>query len=236
MIAAIRRRLRRTGTADAGISLTELIVAMMIFGIVLTVVGSMFATMTKATTYANATDQNVRNASNGMNAMSRMLRSAQNLPQVNTTDRPAFSDARAETVTLVTAVNLDPATTDDTTPLEVTFAVDAKRNLRETTRTGVHPTAGSPYWVFNSTSPVTARTITTPVSTTPSGQAPLFRYYGSDGVELVPPTGASLSGDDLADIASVAITLRQANSKSTLDNGITLVNTVMLENLRDGNG
>lgn len=236
MIAATRRRLRVDEHREAGISLTELIVAMMIFGIVLTVVGSMFATMTKATTYANATDQNVRNASNGMNAMSRMLRSAQNLPQANTTDRPAFSDARAEAVTLVTAVNLDPTTTDDTTPLEVTFAVDAKRNLRETTRTAVHPTALSPYWVFNSTSPTTARTITTPVSTTPSGAAPLFRFYDPDGAELVPPTGASLSGDDLADIASVAITLRQANTKSTLDNGITLVNTVMLENLRGGNG
>jgi type II secretory pathway pseudopilin PulG len=234
--AGLRGRPRNLGPSDAGISLAELIVAIMVFGIVLTVVGSMFGTMTKATTYANATDQNVRNASNGMNAMSRMFRSAQNLPQLNTTDRPAFSDARAESATLVTAVNLDPSTTDESTPLEVRFTVDAKRNLRETTRTAVRPSVGSTYWVFNATSPTTARTITTPVSSTPSGAAPLFRYFSADGVELVPPTGGTLSGDDLDDIASVSITLRQANSKSTLDNGVTLVNTVMLENLRKGNG
>ncbi|PZF69138.1 hypothetical protein DEJ33_01915 [Curtobacterium sp. MCPF17_047] len=236
MITRIRRRLSSTGCPDSGISLSELIVAMMIFGIVLTVVGSVFGTMTKATTYANATDQNVRNASNGMNGLTRMFRSAQNLPQVNTTDRPAFSVAQSESATFVTAVNLDPSTADDTTPLEVSFSVDVSRNLRETTRKAVHPAPTSPYWVFDATSPTTSRTLTSPVSTTPSGQNPLFRYFDANGAELVPAAGSSLSGDALDDIASVAITLRQANTKSTLDNGVTLVNTVMLENLRKGNG
>lgn len=233
---AVRRALRAIRSDDRGISLPELIVTIMIFGIVLTVVGSMFATMTKATTYANATDSNVRSASNGMNEMTRMFRSARTNPVINADDAPAFSYAGKEQATFVTAVNLDPATTDDTTPLQVTFAVDAKRNLVETQLTGVHPNASSTYWLFNSSSPVTKRTLTSPVGVAPSGGDPLFRYFDASGAELVPPATGSLTGDDLASVSSVAITLRQSNSKSTIDNSVTLVNTVALENLRDGDG
>lgn len=221
----LRRRLTGTHGDDRGLSLAELLVTIMIFGIVLTVVTGTFVSLTRTTTQAGNTDSNVRNASNGMNELTRQIRSAVNVQVPNATaDAPAFQDARPESLTVSTAVNQVGSTAQ---PQLVTFTVGAGRSLVEQ-KTASLPLQTS-YWQFTGTK--TSRTLAGPVTVASASVPVLFQYADVAGNPLTPDTSlGKLSVDQLKLIASVTITL-SIKSSSANDSGVTLVNTVGLPNI-----
>jgi prepilin-type N-terminal cleavage/methylation domain-containing protein len=221
---SIRERLRGGHQGDHGLSLAELLVTIMIFGIVLTVVTGTFVSLTRTTSLANRTDSNVRTASNGMNEVTRQIRSAVVVPVPGvTTNAPAFIEASTEGVTFTTAVNQTGSTNQ---PQLVRFSLAADRSLVENKTASVP--IQSTYWAF--TGAVTTRTLTGPVSIASAKVPVLFQYADSSGALLIPGATGKLAATQLAQIASVTVTL-SVKSTSAYDNGVTLVNTVGLPNI-----
>lgn len=217
------RRLRARRLDDRGVSLAELLVTIMIFGIVLTVVTGMFVSLTRVTTQANATDQNVRQVSNGMNELAREIRGAVNNPVPNVADAASFSVATTESMTFSTAVNQSGSTAQ---PQLVTFALAANRSLVETKTAAV--AYQTSYWQF--TGAVSKRTLTGPVSASSASVPVLFQYFDSTGTQLTPNAQGALTGTQMGNISTVTVTLTIKSTRAG-DTGVTLVNSVGTPNL-----
>lgn len=213
---------------DAGLSLAELIVAMMVFGIIVAVVTTTFISLTKATAQARGVDANTRVASNVMNEVSRVVRAARTIPTPGGTEATSFSLATTESLTLTTAVNGADSLT--TVPRKVTFGVAADRSLVETTVVGTP--LQTDYWQFVSTP--TKRTLGGSVVTTASSGAPLFTYYDFTGAVLTPDSGGALSATQLPAIAAVQVSVTIDRTATRSSQAVTLQTTVSLSNLVGG--
>jgi type II secretory pathway pseudopilin PulG len=229
------KRLRtalRGAPGDAGTTLSELIVAIVIFGVLLTVVTGLFTTMSRSLNYSQAVDGNVRNGSNGMNELVRQIRGAYDNPQLNQPDADAFDLATTESMRFTTLVNLSGSTA---VPQQVTFSItpDAARNLAETRVQVADPTAG--YFSFGGAT--TRRVLTTGVAATPAGGVPLFVYFDSSGAAMTPDATGALTQIQRSRITSVGITLRvRTTSSSSLSNTVEFKNRVDLANLATTGG
>jgi prepilin-type N-terminal cleavage/methylation domain-containing protein len=216
--------IKRARRDERGLTLAELLVTVLIFALVLTVVTGTFVTMVRATTFANATDTNVRTGSDAMDEMTRVLHAAMNNPRPNQSDAPAFSVANSESATFSTAVNMSGSTL---TPEQVSLTLDSSRRIVETVTAG--QLYNSTYYQF--TGAVTTRVLSSPVTATPTGGDALFVYFDANNNRLTPDATGALSSSQISSIASVQITLRLTNSNSTIDNSVTLTNQVGLPNL-----
>jgi prepilin-type N-terminal cleavage/methylation domain-containing protein len=212
---------------DAGVSLAELLVAMMVFGIVLTVVSTTFVSLAKATSQARAIDLNTRVASTGLADLTRTVRAARTIPVPGGTETPAFSVATTEALTLTTAVNTADSVT--TVPRKVSFTVQPDRSLVETTIVG---TSTADYWTF--TTAARKRVIGGSVLSTAVSGTPLFSYVDFSGKELVPDASGALTTTQMSSIAGVRISLSVDRAGTLTAQTITLQNTVSLSNLVGG--
>lgn len=235
-------RLRRLlADRQAGISLTELIVAMMVFTLVLTIVSGAFVAFSKTNAVGRATDTNVLQASNGMNELARIIRAGTVRPvSGQSTPDPAFVAASAESLTIYAYVNLAGSSS---TPERVQFTVDpTTRALSETVVVGRESPVGSGYWFFDGVSstrvlasavaPAASGAACSAQGATPSSSAPLFCYLDAGGA--VVPVGAGATASQLPQIASVSITLAIRGSATSRDTAVTLQNTVGIPNLLTG--
>lgn len=209
--------------SDTGVSLAELIVAIMILGIVLTVVSGTFSSLARATSQARTIDQATREATNGLDSMTRVIRAATNNPVPNsTTLAPSFSVAGTDSMTLISAVNLSGSVNK---PQQTSYRVDATtRRLVETTTQSV--SVSSTFWEFSGAT--TSRTLSSPVATI---STPLFRYYDVAGQPLTPQANGLLTDDQEKSVASVSITLSVAGAGAGTNDDVTLASVVILTNL-----
>jgi prepilin-type N-terminal cleavage/methylation domain-containing protein len=208
---------------DAGVSLAELLVAIMIFGIVLTVVTTTFVSLTRATSQARSVDGATRQATNGLDSVARVIRAASNNPQPGATAlTPAISVAGPSSLTLISSVNL---TGSATKPQLTSYSIDpATRGLVE--KTTQAESVSQTYWQF--TGVASTRTLAVPVLAT---AVPLFRYYDVSGAEIKGVTGSGLLDDAQRQaVASVAVSLSVGRSDKSVD-GVTLSTAAVLSNL-----
>lgn len=226
----LRARTTGFGRGDDGLSLAELIVSIMVFGLIVTIVTTTFISLTKATAQARGIDANTRVASNSMNEVSRVVRAARTIPTPGGTEATSFSLATTESLTLTTAVNGADSLT--TVPRKVTFSVAADRSLVETTVVGTP--LKTDFWQFVSTP--TKRTLGGAVLTTASSGTPLFTYYDFAGVALTPDATGALGAAQLPLIASVQVSLTVDRTTTRSSQAVTLQTTVSLSNLVGGAG
>jgi type II secretory pathway pseudopilin PulG len=224
---AVRDGAARLRTApDAGISLVELIVAILVLGIVSTMIVSLFAGTLQAVTVSSALDKNTREASNGMNEMSRIVRAGTPYPVSNAVQpKPAFATAANETFTIYAYVNL---ANSDQQPVKVQFSVDGNGNLVEKKWTS---TLSGGYYTFPTTTAPTTRTLASSVVPKVSGSPYIFTYLDASGAAIPMPSGGLVGDDALAAISSVTITLTIQGSSMDTRSRVTLVNTVGIPNL-----
>ena len=140
--------------ADAGISLAELLVAMMVFSLLLTIVGGVFFSINRNFAMSRSLDTNTKSASNGMNEISRVLRAATENPvRGQALPDSAFRSVGTETLIVYAYVNL---TSSSEQPIQVRFSVDGSRNLVEEIWPGIAQSGG--YWTFPDPTSVAATT------------------------------------------------------------------------------
>jgi type II secretory pathway pseudopilin PulG len=203
--------------------MTELLVAVMVLAVLLAMTTTFFLSSSRASSTNSSIDTATRDASNAMNSMTRTIRAAAQNPRAassgTTVPDDAFVVASPTTLTVYSFVDL---TSTEPRPSRVTFAVNARGELVETRVQGSPSAAGAGYWTYTAaaTTRVLARSVV--------GTA-LFSY--GDGDENVLGAGsAALTGDEIANVASVTVRLTVGKGTSTASS-VSLQNTVGLPNL-----
>ncbi|KQR53789.1 hypothetical protein ASF88_02755 [Leifsonia sp. Leaf336] len=214
----------RTQPRDAGITLAEVLVAMMIFGIMLTIVGAVFVSTNRNFAISRSLDTNTKSASNGMNEVSRVLRAATENPvRGQALNDPAFQSIGPETLTVYAYVNLSSSAEQ---PIQVRFSVDASRNLVEEVWPGTAQTGG--YWTFpnpTSVAATTKRILASSIIPSSGSVAPLFSYLGVTNTPLSNPATNPRS------IAAVQVSITAGTTTAGDMSNVTIQNTVGLPNL-----
>ena len=218
MIARVRKRLR--GGSDDGLSLVELLVAMLLTGIVLSLVGSLFVNVALVTSASNASTTKSSAAANALNEIVEVVRAAANNAVSTTVTDPAVVSATSSALTIYSFADTSPTAP---APTKVAFRMDGT-NLVEDRYAGSNSTG---YWVFSGTP--TTRVIGNAVVT--NGADPLFAYLAADGSVVGNPAVTALTLDQRKTITSVRITVTIANQSRTGNSPIIIVNTVGMPNL-----
>lgn len=210
---------RRLGPAsEAGVSLVELIVTIMVTGIVLSIVAAMFVNVAKVTADSNGTNTRSSIAANVMNEMSKVIRLAANNATASSEDPdPAIVSATASALTVYSYADTSPSAP---APAKVTFRVDSSGTVWEDRVAG---SASGSYWVF--TGAATSRNLGSPI-----GTANLFTYLDQGGLPVAPgSTGLTLA--QRSTIASVRVTVTIANNPTLGSDPVVITNTVGMPNL-----
>ncbi|MDP3208198.1 MAG: prepilin-type N-terminal cleavage/methylation domain-containing protein, partial [Rhodoglobus sp.] len=120
----IIRRVQARATDDSGVSITELLVTIMISGIVLAAVGTMFINIALVTNNSNRTIERNGIATNIMDSVTNVIRTASNNAIATSVDPdPALVVATANSLTIYSFVNTNPTLP---APTKVRFTFDGQ--------------------------------------------------------------------------------------------------------------
>ncbi|GAA1522432.1 prepilin-type N-terminal cleavage/methylation domain-containing protein [Agromyces terreus] len=203
MIRGIRRRL---ASDDAGFSLVELLVAVILMGIVLTMIANIYIATVKGTHQAGAVHESTGNASNAANELGAVIRFATTNPRSGTTDPdPAILAATSTRLVLMATVGVSPTAETGgrpTKPTLIEFSRTAAGQLQE--RRWI-PTASGSTWVFAGTDPTTVAPASVRLlgGTLTTGTA-LFTYYDAVGNPITTPV-AGLNATQRAGVSEIGV-------------------------------
>lgn len=189
---------------ERGLSLPELLVAMMVLAIVMVIVSSFFANGTQVLAKSDAVGRSTGVASNVMNEATRVIRSGTNNEvEGSPLVAPAFIGAFAESLTLFSAID---SPSNVITPAIVRLEIDAAGNFVE--KRWAHTSTNGDYFLFSGTAgaPTSRRVLGGPLGRVAAGNAPLFSYRTAAGVLLTVPS-SGLSEADRRTIAEVLVTV-----------------------------
>lgn len=221
-------------TRDAGFTLVELIVAVMLLGVVIAIVSSFFVTSTRLVSLTQSTSQGTGSAANTMNELSRVIRFGADNPIIgDSLPTPAVIVATGTTLTMFSYVDsYTSATSTQTRPQIVQFTVDANRRIVEKRWLPSSALDGNFIFPALTTTPASSRIVGGPIAVTPAGGAPLFSYVSSTGATLAQPTGgADFTTDQLRSIAAISVTVRIGAVQNQPSSAVVLENTVRMPNL-----
>ena len=213
------QRLRRLirARSDAGLTLSEVIVAMMITSLVLAIMGGFFANMTRAITVGRTTRAATSAASTAVDELGKVIRAAANVT-VASGSSPAIAVGSTGTHLVVLAY-VDTSSASPA-PSQIDFTVNAAGDLVEQRTSGVPV---SNYWSFTGAS--TTRTYPGPFSASPS----LFAYMS--GTDVLPLGASGLTSAQVSSISAVAITATIANQGRAGSDPVQITTTAVMPNL-----
>lgn len=235
MITALGRRIRRD---DEGVTLIELLVSMILLGVLLTIVASLYISTLNVVGLGRELSYNTKLATNGMNEASRVIRAGTENPKVPPAlPDPAFVVAKPDEVLIYAFINLTSAAEQ---PQLIRLRVDRTTGELVESRWPAVQLADK-RWQFPSNPCVTpnvpvgctAPTKTYVISETisPQGSGPaVFTYLEPDG-SAITNTTAGLSLADRRLVSSVTINIRVQTSLTDASNPVDLQNTVGIPNL-----
>jgi Tfp pilus assembly protein PilW len=226
---------------DAGLSLTELLITMLVMSIII-VACTTLAIGFQRTNSSNVVRQDqIDVARSASEALSKTIRAAVKPSQLTTTCtacvQDAFIQAGATFVQFYANVN---NTGNSVGPSRVTYAVTtAGPNTGDLVESVQRPDSNQPgasgYVYCDALAPsatveckdrLTTRTVARRVVTS---AGPLFSYYDVGGLQMVPPTGGTLAAADLDRVLSIELAVRVQND-ATKAGVTTYIQRIMLPN------
>lgn len=235
MSALGRLRLRAVSTtarADAGTTLAELLVTIMLLGFFLTILVGLVVNISRSFTEERAAGDNIRTASLAANEMTRVIRSGTEIrASGNPLNTPVFQSVGNESLTVHAFIDTEAT---DPRPVRVRFSVrtlgDGTRELREERFAAV--ASSGPYWTFSTTA-TSDRLLTRHVSARTGNQPWMFRYERADGTAVVPSTPGGLITDPavLRQVARVVVTVRVQSDVTSRARPMVITNEVGIPNL-----
>lgn len=219
----IRERLARAGGPDAGISLAELLVSMMITALLLTMTAGFMVSAYRANAVASAVDGTTREASTAMTEITRSLRAAgEYKPASAATEQPAFVVAGPTSMTLYAYINLQAAVE---APVRVQFSV-VRGVLTETRWVGQKSSPTANTYSFPTQATSTTRLTSSVITAAP---APAVFTYLDESRQVIPfgSTGEVAAKETIAYVTVNLLVGPSATSTSST----LLTNTVSLTNL-----
>ncbi|WP_223691867.1 PulJ/GspJ family protein [Leifsonia poae] len=221
------RALRRLRDDERGVTLAELIVAIGLLSLFISVVTGLYISSMRAMSVGRDVHQNSAQASNAMNEVSRVIRAGTDNP-VNgqALNDPAFVKATGQQLTIYAYINLDGSAE---LPVEIDLSI-ASGVLKETRWAATLDANG--YWTFPTdlvhTPPTSVRTLASTVST---AGAPVYTYLKADGSVIPVPVGGIVDPTTLRSIAAVQVALTVQSSLTDSSQQVALQNTVGIPNL-----
>lgn len=215
----MRMIIRRLHSEQRGITLVELLVAMLVTSLLLTLVGSFFVSMVKAQRTVSSVNDSTRQGTTSMTQVSRYLREASRVQLTKTTSLAAFESATATSMRFYSGVDLSTSRAGLT---RVTIDTQGTK-LRMQLQRGDCPVNG--YCTFSGT---TKTIVLADVIRTSAGNSTLFSYRNATDA-IVTPTAATLDS-----IRSVDVTLTVGSTTGTTANDTTFQATINLRNLDYG--
>lgn len=210
---------------ESGIGLVEFVVAILIFGIILTLVTGMFMSTTRVVNTGTSVNTSTKAASLGLNELSRALRFAASNPvSGQALDDPAFVVAKKDVLTVISYLDVDP---DDPKPVKAAFTIDSAGRLIEV-RYGAYEVSNG-FWAFYST-PKSTRILTGALVPPTASEAPLFTYLDSDNNALTMPT-AGLTAAQLPLVAAVKVSIKLKSDDATAGNPVAFESIIGIPNL-----
>lgn len=231
------RRVRRTD--EAGTTLVELLVTMVVMSVLMIMVVSLVVSVNRNFTRDRASTDNTNIAANGMNEVTRVIRSGTEIRVQNQPlNDPVFLVATPESMVVRAYLDTNAATP---APIVVRLEVTTQRTLVEKRWNATAGTA--PYWKFTNlpaapfqtassfwTKPAYTRTIASKI-TPATSTLKLFRYYTKDNVEVVPPGTGTLTLEQLRSIAAVTVSLSVQSDLTARAQPVVITNLVGIPNL-----
>ena len=233
MISRLANRMPAKVRKEDGFSLPELILAMGLFAILMTLVITVFTTFnTKFTQERSATDS-ATVASLGMNELTKVLRSGTILTRKDADAQPIFISATKDSVEFYGYLAEDAFLNDNTLgvePLRIKFSV--VNGILKEQRWGMVRQTTTRNWVNGSTTPILERTVARKIiaptaAEVAAGGKYLFTYLKADGTALSAP----VASESLKLIVAVQVTMKvQADITGRAD-PVQIQNRVGLPNL-----
>jgi Tfp pilus assembly protein PilV len=210
----IRRSIPRR-PRDEGITLVEVLVAMVVISIVLLVVTNLFATVQSTTRAAISARNAVGQASNVMDELTRVIRMGTSTPvSGNATPSAAVVAGTPSTLTVTSYVD-----TSATAPMPTQVAFALSSGALQETRTA--SVASGSYAVY--TGAQTTRTIGSGLTSI------AFAYTDAGGAAITPSgTGSTLTAAQRAAVATITVTVTAPNSSGRTNDPIVLTSAVLM--------
>jgi type II secretory pathway pseudopilin PulG len=230
---------------DAGATLTELLVVMLILGIVVAATASLTISLTRTTAQNTARQDQVDAARTAVERISKTTRTAvkpsQLLGNCSATCEATSAFLQGGALTTQFFANLDnPGNAVGPSRITYTIATSGtdkgvlvEKVQRPDPWTTGSLTDGYKYCNAEATGAstdcknrLTVRKYTGEVSTAKS----VFTYWGADGNELKPPAGGTLSAEDLKKVVGIEVTLTVQSASPTAPRSTTYIQRITLPN------
>jgi type II secretory pathway component PulJ len=209
--------------SESGLSMVELLVSMMLAALLLVLVGTTFVQVVRTTASVNQARESNGGASNIMNALSKVIRSAStNAVTGSLIADPAIIAATDNSLTLYSYIDTQAA---NPMPTRVQFAIVGGQIVEKRWSTN---SLKSP-WTFPGLGTTPTRTQTYPGIQVPAGGTPLFTYL--DATDLRLTAGNLVSDEQRKLIASVSVSLRIRPASPANAKPVAIVNTVGMPNV-----
>ena len=237
VLTRIQRRLRPLRRNEDGITLIELLVAMILLGVLLTVVVSLYVSSMNAVALSREVTGNTKQVSNAMNETSRVIRAGTENPLTPpAVPAPAFVSAKKDEIIIYAFINLQNAQEQ---PQMIRLWVDRTTGTYMESRWRATAVSGTTRWTFPS-NPCLSTNVpagcTPPNSraqlagVVPASATSIFSYFKKNGDPITVPA-AGLSAADRALVSSVKVTLTVQATLTDATNPVTLENTIGMPNL-----
>lgn len=217
-IASLRRQ-------ESGIGLVELLIAMLIFGILLTIISGMFMSATRVVNTGTSINTSTKAASLGLNELSRALRFAASNPvSGQAINDSAFVVAKKDLLTVMTYLDVDPAKPK---PTQIAFTIDAKRRLVEVRYNSYEVSKG--FWAFYAT-PASTRVLTGAVIAPVGAEPQLFTFLDSNNMPItMPASGLTAAQRQL--VAAVQVSMKLKSDDATASEPVAFQSIIGIPNL-----
>lgn len=228
MIQARKTRfsdLRRIGADDSGLTLTELLVAMLVLAVIMVLATNVFINAGKAASMGTSVNTSTKAASLGLNELARAIRFAASNPvSGQAIDDPALVVAKDDLVTVISYLDVDPSAPQ---PVKIAFTTDAQGRLIEVRYDSYEISKG--FWGFK-TIPASTQILTGALIAPDSGEANLFTYLNSDNQPMtVPASGLTLA--QRQSVAAVKVSIKLKSDDATAGNPVKFESIIGMPNL-----
>jgi prepilin-type N-terminal cleavage/methylation domain-containing protein len=210
------RAVERPSGDDAGFTLVELLVTMLITGIVLSMIGVFFANVARLTSWSGNDRRNTGQAALALDEIRAVVRVAVDNPTSGYTSDP--SPIAAATASSLTVYAYSNTTAAATAPTKVGLSLvtdtsDGKAYLVET-RQGSTYSSTTGYWTFSGAT--TSRRIAGPFSLT--GTPTFFTYLDNKNATVpIPASGIAAAGRKVITFVRVTTTVDQQGVSGNAD-------------------
>jgi prepilin-type N-terminal cleavage/methylation domain-containing protein len=205
-------RARRTERPDAGFTMVELLVTMLITGIVLAMLGTFFANISRLTSWSGKDRDATGQAALALDAIRAVVRVATDNPTSATNTDVAIVAGSQTSLTINAYSN---AAVTASAPVQVTFAVDPAGTLTEKRQLSTLSATG--YYQF--TGAVSTRVVARGFVL--NGQTPFFGFVDTSGNLL--PAATGLNAGDRAKVTFIRVTTTLAPTTTNGPDGVVII-------------